>query len=474
MELAMRTTMSKIIIFALMIAQVCQGRVLLQNPFKGIPGFVNFPNQNPPVSFPDFVFEQFPSLRPVAPPMAGPTPPKPILTPPRPIVPVPVPSPVLPPTPAPVGSTSAAVNDFGFDVLRELRKGMPAENVVFSPFSISSAFSLLYFGTKGATRTEIEQAFGFQNGVVPRALLETARRFGGNATPSSGPTVNIANRAYIDDGFRVLDSYRTAVGTDAFRVVDFANAMASKDEINDFVDMLTRGLIKDLIPDGFITPSTQAVLVNAIYFKAMWVKAFNKDDTRKSEFRGTGGSSMTDFMSIRGETFPTKNVPQLDGRMLQLPYEGDRFSMFILLPNTDGGFSKAEAGLTSSLNLFKNLTPTKFALVKIPKWELEQSMKMLKNYLMALGVKAAFSGQADLSGLSDVGSLSVSDVVHRAKIIVDEEGTEAAAATAIGIVRTSLPVGPPPPQFVADHPFLFFIVDTKAGDVFFQGTVTSF
>lgn len=366
------------------------------------------------------------------------------------------------------------MNSFGFNVLRELRKGLPSDNVIFSPFSISSAFALLYFGAKGATRTEIERAFGFQNGVVPRALLDTARVFGGMGSNPSGATVNIANRVYIDDGFTVLDSYRTAVGADSFRVVDFANEVASRTEINDFVDMLTRGLIKDLIPRGFITPDTQAVLVNAIYFKAMWVKAFNKDNTRREQFRGVGGSTMTDFMSLRGETFPTKNVPELDSRMIQLPYEGDRFSMFILLPNTDGGFSKAEAGLSSSLNLFDNLTPTKFSLVKIPKWELEQTLEMLKRYLMALGVQTAFTGRADLTGLSNAGPLAVSDVVHKAKIIVDEEGTEAAAATAIGIVTTSLPIGPPPPQFVADHPFLFFIVDTKVGTVFFQGTVTSF
>ncbi|GMH44420.1 hypothetical protein BSKO_12372 [Bryopsis sp. KO-2023] len=321
---------------------------------------------------------------------------------------------------APVVLASTAVNDFGFDVLRELRTGMPTENVVFSPFSISSAFSLLYFGAKGDTRAEIEEAFGFQNGNVPRSLLETAKNFEENANPS-GPTVDIANRAYIDDGFRVLDSYETAVGKDAFRVVDFADETASRDEINDFVDMVTQGLIKDLIPMGFITPATQAVLVNAIYFKATWAKVFNKEDTSKSEFRGPGGSSETDFMSIRDETFPSKNVPQLDGRILQLPYEGDRFSMFILLPNTDDGFANAEVGLTSKLDLFENLTPTKFSEVKIPKWELEQSVETLKKYLMNLGVRIVFTEQADLSGLSDVDSLAVSDVVHKAKIIVDEQ-----------------------------------------------------
>ncbi|GMH34933.1 hypothetical protein BSKO_02794 [Bryopsis sp. KO-2023] len=381
---------------------------------------------------------------------------------------------------------STAVNDFGFNLMRELRKEMPTENLVFSPFSISSTFSLLYFGTKGATRTEIEAAFGFQcrrgnnlipvctnqNGDIPRALLQTARRSGENPD-AGGPIVDVANRAYIDNGFTVLDSYKAAVGGDSFRVVDFANEVASRNEINEFVEMLTRGLIKDLIPMGAITADVQAMLVNAIYFKAKWAKPFKKENTAKSEFRGPRGTSKTDFMSTGFEIFPFKHVPQLDARILQLPYEGGRFSMFILLPNTDDGFSKAESDLRSSLDLFQDLTETFFVSVKIPKWEIEQSMDMLKTHLMDLGVRILFTPeQADLSGLSDAGSLVVSDVVHKAKIIVDEEGTEAPAATTITLSRSSS--GPPPPEFVADHPFLFFVVDTQSGDICFQGTVTTF
>ena len=235
----------------------------------------------------------------------------------------------------------------------------------------------------------------------------------------------------------------------------------SRITINDWVEEKTEGKIEDLIPQGMIDPSTVLVLTNAIYFKGDWASQFPKDQTRDASFRvSTGVTRTVPMMSQVGE-FPLATVDGL--QVLGLPYRGQDIQMFVLLPSADDGLADLEARLTAeNLDRWLSAAQKNEVSVRLPRFRVTSEFS-LKDQLSALGMPTAF-GAADFSGMAEGRDLQISEVVHKAFVAVDEEGTEAAAATGVIIRETSMP-----PEFVADHPFLFLVRDEVTGSVLFLG-----
>ncbi|GMH37148.1 hypothetical protein BSKO_05021 [Bryopsis sp. KO-2023] len=376
-------------------------------------------------------------------------------------------APASPPVPQ-SGGAANAVNALGFKLLGKARGEAGQDNVVYSPLSISSAFALVYFGAEGSTKSQLESVFGFQERSVPDQLINKAESFG----EGSNGEVTIANRAYIANEVQVKSSYTNAVRRNNLRSIDFSgNPEGSRQEINGFVGRVTRQLIPEVLPGDFVTSQTRFVVVNAVYFKGTWQETFPKENTFTEKFRGANGEQDVEFMAFSSpQKFNTRPLPSLESWILELPYVGKRFSMFVILPNEDDGWRNVESKLSGMnyADLFK-YDEVSTSLVNLPKFSLEVEMKNLKQHVIELGAPDVFSGAADMSGITDSERLPLTDAVHVVKIRVDEEGTEAAAATALASSRTGYTGN----EFIVDHPFLFFVVDKRDGAIFFQGTVTS-
>jgi serpin B len=234
----------------------------------------------------------------------------------------------------------------------------------------------------------------------------------------------------------------------------------------------TEGRIKDLIPQGAINTLTRLVLTNAIYFNAAWQNAFDKGNTRDDTFYLLNGNETTVPMMHQTERF--NYTEGSDYQAVELPYDGRELSMLVLLPKS-GQFTSFQDSLDASkvASIIQNLENKKVMLT-MPKFEFSSDFS-LKNTLSEMGMPLAFSGDADFSGMDGKRDLSISDVIHKAFISVDETGTEAAAATAVIVGATAMPPGEPEQivNMTIDHPFIFLIRDIQTGTILFIGRVIS-
>jgi serpin B len=251
------------------------------------------------------------------------------------------------------------------------------------------------------------------------------------------------------------------------RVLDFAGAPEeSRVTINDWVSEETEGKIENLIPQGAIDPLTRLVLTNAIYFNAAWANPFEKDATQDGPFTLLDGSQVTVPMMRQTESF---GYTRGEGyQAVELPYDGREMSMVILLPDRDG-FEPFEDSLDAERvqAIVEDLEYGQVVLT-MPKFEFDSGFS-LKEALIAMGMPAAFSGGADFSGMTGDRALSIADVIHKAFVSVDEEGTEAAAATAVVMVESAMPGQPV--EVTIDCPFIFLIRDIETGAILFVGRV---
>ena len=370
----------------------------------------------------------------------------------------------------------AAYNtNFAFDLYHQI-EGQNDGNVFFSPLSISTAMGMLYPGAEGQTADQIAQTMSF--------LLDDstfAKTFGTLLTDltksqqswSDGDpfTLNIANSLWGQTGYGFLDDYLNTLQQDfqsEMHSVDFAgDPEAQRQTINTWVADKTNQMIKDLLPDGSVTAATRLVLANAIYFKGSWENAFTSN--QQQAFHLAGGDVTVDMMKqdsqyayTRGENF----------QAIEIPYVGGA-SMVVLMP-TEGQFEQFDSSLTSAeVQAIEQKMGWYDVDLSLPKFGCEETLS-LKDTLQAMGITAAF-GDADFSGIDGTHNLFVSDVIHKAKIQVDEKGTEAAAATAIGFVTDLCwppPAPPPHVTFTADRPFIYIIKDNATGSTLFMGCVT--
>jgi len=254
-------------------------------------------------------------------------------------------------------------------------------------------------------------------------------------------------------------------------IVNFAlEPEPSRKIINDWVSEQTHDRINDLLPEGSITGDTRLVLTNAIYFLADWLTKFPDTLTKNQTFTRIDGSQVTvPMMNLSSGSVKLLYYDSGNCRILELPYKGKRLAMDLILPNA-GTYNNFEQNISAEVisHLVNGLDSVGLVSVRIPKFEFATQSISLKNAFMNLGMEEPFSFSADFSGITNI-DLFISDIFHKAFIKVDESGTEAAAATGV-IFADSIPA-PPPPQFVADRPFIFFIRDTMTCAILFMGRV---
>jgi serpin B len=251
--------------------------------------------------------------------------------------------------------------------------------------------------------------------------------------------------------------------------VDFKGATeAARLTINQWVEQKTQDKIKDLLQPGALESNTRLVLTNAIYFKGDWITQFDKAQTKNEDFYLAPTKTTTAPLMHR-----ESNFRYFDGgtfQLLEIPYKSQDLSMVILLPKDRSGLTGLEQSLTaanmqqwlSQLSLVPNI------IVTLPRFKSTRQFA-LGSTLRAMGMAEAFNGRADFSGMTGHRDFAISEVIHKAYIDVNEEGTEAAAATAVTMMAMAMRAAQPPPVFRADHPFVFLIRDNRSNSILFMG-----
>jgi len=372
---------------------------------------------------------------------------------------------------ADVGAVVGGNNQFAFDIYKTLA-GQEQGNLFLSPYSISTAMAMTYAGARGNTATQMADALGF---TLPQDDLHEA--FGELIDDINDPQrldyqLSTANRLWGQQGYGFLPEYLNTTGQHygaELAPVDFIGAAEpARLTINSWVADQTQQRIQNLLPAGSVTAQTRLVLTNAIYFKSDWKHQFDPEQTQLESFWTAPSKSVS--VSMMHQTNDLKHAETTSFQILELPYANKEMSMLALLPNQRDGLAEMEAMLTAdTLAQAIAQMQEKEVIVSMPKFGMTQDFE-LSSVLASLGMTDAFDPTAaDLSGINGRSDLFISGVAHKAFINLDEEGTEAAAATGVVIGVTS--VGPPPVRFDADHPFVFLIRDNRTGGIMFMGRV---
>ena len=380
-------------------------------------------------------------------------------------------------------AVSEANNRFAFDLYTRLAKDQEytSNNLFFSPFSISSALAITYEGAKGKTADEIRSVFYFPDNNTVLGGGFSALNTGINSGDSSY-SLRTANALWAEKTYPFLTEYITTAersyGAKITNLDFIGHPEDSRVTINSWVEDKTEDRIKDLIPAGVIDPMTRLVITNAIYFKGNWVKQFDKNKTADAEFRTAPGKVvMVPMMQRTDENAIYLYTENSNLQMLSMPYEhttGKKLSMVVLLPKEDS-LTKTETSLNAeALSALMQSAESRQVKVYFPKYTLKTKYDRLGSTLAAMGMPTAFSDNADFSGMDGTKSLHISDVIHQAFVDVNEEGTEAAAATAVVMKLAAAPANPDPvPVFRADHPFIFIIQDDETGAILFMGRIVN-
>lgn len=363
----------------------------------------------------------------------------------------------------------AANNAFAFDLMNQLVQAQPDANTFISPYSVSSALQMTANGAAGETRAEMQQALrtaGMSAGALNGAFADLDRQFAAR----QDVILNLANGLWVQKNYRLKPAF-VADNRKFFQAelaeVDF-NEPQSAQTINDWADQKTQGKINKVVQFPF-PPLTRLILANAIYFKGKWVKAFEKGATMPRDFHlASGQTKRTPMMTQEGQFA----YQETDGfQMVKLPYKGG-LQMELYLPQTSSSPQKFIAGIAAKGNwqrIQKGFNRREGS-VTLPKFKMKYEVR-LNDPLEALGMKNAFGGQADFSGIADE-PLYISEVKQKSYVDVNEEGTEAAAVTTVA-VRAAAVMRPPPDRFtmVLDRPFFFVISDVETGSILFMGVM---
>ena len=399
-----------------------------------------------------------------------------------------------PPQTDDTGSTQGGIqqvvnanNQFAFDLYSELDKSEDS-NIFYSPYSISAALAMTYEGAKGQTADEMKSVFHFPESNILRPNF--AAIYNKINKKNKPYKLSTGNALWAQYDYTFLDEYMNRVeqyyGGKAANV-DFRQAEErekSRQTINAFIEEQTNDKIKELIPKGILTERTRLVLTNAIYFKGTWEWEFDKSDTRDQDFKITPTNIVKTPMMYMDPDKAKFNYADLEKlQILELPYKGEDISMLILLPKQgeDYDYETGERIISDytlkdielsaeKLKEYKaQMKETKLDSISLPKFEFD-SKYFMKDTLSAMGMPTAFTSDADFSGMDGTLNLYIDTVIHQAYVKVDEEGTEAAAATAVIMVEKS--VAMPRNVFRADHPFVFIIQEKETGNILFMGRVT--
>ncbi len=365
-------------------------------------------------------------------------------------------------------------NHFALELYGKLSEAEKGKNLFFSPYSIHTALGMTATGAKGTTRDQMVKVLHLPEDEQKALACGDLGRY--YAQPRKAFELAVANSVWGQSGFPwraeflTLQKERFGAG---FREADFrTNPDTERVRINKWVESKTHDRVKDLLRPEHIDKQTRMVLANAIYFKGTWTTQFPTKKTRDVLFHLADGGRInvpTMYEEVKCRWGLINDVP--GAKILELPYSGGELSMVVLLPKLPDGLPAIERRLAPdalSKWLEAMYHPTKPVGVSLPKFRFERSYD-LPEKLKALGMVDAFiDGMADLTGMTEV-RLCITAVAHKAYIDVNEEGSEAAAATAV-VVSESFG---DPPAFTIEHPFLFLIRDVKHGTILFLGRVTN-
>ncbi|XP_060919897.1 leukocyte elastase inhibitor-like isoform X2 [Labrus mixtus] len=410
---------------------------------------------------------------------------------------------------------SKANTSFSLALFKTLSDNDKTANIFYSPFSISSALAMVMLGARANTAAQMSEVLCFTKAekpqpaaeqqmmqmqqqvqsILPKFLLkclktqecqdEVHASFAlllSELNKADAPyALSVANRLYGEQSYQFVEDFLNSTKKHykaELESIDFIRGFeAARVNINSWVESKTQGKIKDLLAQGLVDSMTRLVLVNAIYFKGNWDKKFQESSTQDAQFRLNKNETKTVKMMHQKAKFPLTFIPEGNCQILEMPYKGKELSMLLFLPND------MENGTTGLGKLEKELTYENFVdwtrpdmmdvqevMVGLPRFKMEESYD-LKNVLMSMGMVDAFDmGLSDFSGMSPANDLALSKVVHKAFVEVNEEGTEAAAATAaILMLRCAMR----PSTFIADHPFLFFIRHNPSMSILFAGRYCS-
>jgi serpin B len=377
-----------------------------------------------------------------------------------------------------VEELAAGNSAFAFDLYQMLRQEGQG-NLFYSPYSISAALAMTYAGARDETEQEMAGTLHF---TLPQEQLHPAFNTldiklssRGEGTGEEAFQLNIANAIWGQEGYDFLPAFLETLAENygaGMRTLDFVQETEeARQAINDWVAEQTEGKIKDLIPPGLLSPLVRLVLTNAIYFNGKWVLPFEANDTRDEAFHLLDGSTVEVPMMSQTEAF---KYGEGDGyQAVELPYRDSNLSMVLVLPE-EGRFEEAEATLSAGLvdGIVEGLA-TEQVQLSVPKFKFESEFN-LSDVLIEMGMPSAFglgsAGGADFSGMTGDRALMISAVIHKTFVAVDEEGTEAAAATAVVMLESEM-VMEDAVVMRLDRPFLFLIRDGETGTVLFVGRV---
>jgi serpin B len=374
-----------------------------------------------------------------------------------------------------------SINGFTFKMYSALTNGTSdSSNLFFSPFSIYTAMAMVSEGARGATLTQMQGALGLSSNVSSnnagfRSLL------GNLAAHSSDYQLSIADGVWVQKNFGItsnftnsLSSYYDATAQQADFINDSGGAVSN---INDWAAGKTNYKITNLIPPGAINALTRLVLVNAVYFKGLWAEQFQVSNTSTAPFFITPSQNVTVQM-MHEETKNSSYYANGTVQALDMDYEGNGVSMIILLPTNNSSISQLQSGLSVSAlaKMRSQMSNEVHVQVSLPKFNITTTSVNLNAILESLGIEDAFNqSEANFTGISSnvvpSNNLYISNVFHKAYVKVDEQGTEAAAATAVSWAAGA--AMPMTEVFNANHPFIFFIIDDQSGAILFMGKITN-
>ena len=361
-----------------------------------------------------------------------------------------------------LASPAGVINNFAFSAAKILGGG--AGSYFFSPFSIISAFGMAYAGAAGTTAHEMEQVLGFTKDIHAE-LGNFVREIAGTGQVSS------ANRVWLNTGLTLRKEYQENLYLyyrSKAAILDMtAKNEESRKTVNDWVSEKTNGKIPNLLAS--LDPETRMIITNAVYFNAEWQHKFSKKATTQEKFTDGGRVSEVPMMKINRNY----SYGEFDGvKVVEIPYKERRLSMIAVLPPEDKPDALSDVDAETLRRWLGELETYKVDLW-LPKFRTEKSYE-LGDMFKVMGVRLAFSDAADFSGMTESEQLKIDAVIHKTFIDVDEEKTEAAAATAIMMVRATAmrPEIIKRAEFHADRPFTYFILDNPTGTILFMGRQT--
>ncbi|HRH96829.1 MAG TPA: serpin family protein [Prosthecobacter sp.] len=393
-------------------------------------------------------------------------------------------------------SAAQAVNALGLDLHRQMPK---AGNVCLSPYSIQSALGMTYLGASGATQEEmarvlhlpkdkeaLEESFAALNEALEEARensakeVEQMKKFGGSGEALK---LHVANRLFGQQGYEFRETFLSSVKSHFGAPMEFMNFLkdhaGATREINGWVEKQTQKRIRDLIPENGLSKETRLVLVNALYFKAAWADDFNVQATAPKPFHVNGAKTTAEVPTMSKQ----EHMRYLNGSGFQavtLPYAGNDLHFLLIVPDDVGGVSDVEKKLTAETLLACAKSETREVILHLPKFKITPPTVPLGEVLQKMGMTTAFDkprGSADFDAMAPKKPddyLCISEVFHKTFLELDEKGTEAAAATAVVMMRGAVAIveKPKPIELKADRPFLFAIQHSESGACLFFGRVS--